>query len=77
VLLAHEALMSKLSLGANVYRGNSLVAFYVKLGLIGFAMKVFGGSGGGRRLLKHADGLIRVRRDGDAGTDKYIMTVLG
>jgi hypothetical protein len=47
VLLAHEALMSKLSLGANVYPGNSLVTFYVKLGLIGFAKKVLGGSGGG------------------------------
>jgi hypothetical protein len=51
VLLVHEALMSKLSLGVDVYPGNSLVAFYVKLGLIEFSEKVFGGSSTGHRLL--------------------------
>jgi hypothetical protein len=43
--------MSKLSLGVDVYPGNSLVAFYVKLGLIEFSEKVFGGSSTGHRLL--------------------------
>ncbi|XP_012704372.1 pentatricopeptide repeat-containing protein At4g35130, chloroplastic [Setaria italica] len=39
---AHEA-VSKLSLGTDVYPSNSLISFYVKLGLVGVAERVFGG----------------------------------